>query len=113
MYDKGGHSDYSDDDREKNKEDDEKLLKNMQFLFNQEVKGPLDRKTTLVDIELAAEAIDEVQIDMGRVGSLGSEPSSDEEEIQNPYLENEEKQRTHTFIDYAQFSYFPETIQEV
>lgn len=64
----------------------------------------------MVDIELEADAMPEDDIVFDRVGSLGSEDST---ELQNPYIKPESEQRTHTFIDYAPFSYFVDsTVQQ-
>jgi hypothetical protein len=78
-------------------------MRNMQFIFNQNnktapKKSALDRKPTMIDIELEADALPEDEIEFDRVGSLGSEES---EEIENPYMvpETNSKERTHTFVD--------------
>jgi hypothetical protein len=57
----------------------------------------------MVDIELEADALPEDDIEFDRVGSLGSEESS---EISNPYSKPETKERTQTFMDQSNFSYF-------
>jgi hypothetical protein len=63
----------------------------------------------MVDIELEADQLPEDEIEFDRVGSLDSDKS---EEIENPYIQPETKERTHTFVDHANFSYFrDDTIQ--
>lgn len=63
-------------------------MRNMQFIFNQDgkatiaKKSALDRKATMIDIELEADALPEDEIEFDRPGSLGSEES---DEIENPY----------------------------
>ena len=65
-------------------------MRNMQFIFSQNAKGnvpkksALERKHTMVDIELEADAAPEDEIEFDRVGSLGSDDESIE--IQNPYV---------------------------
>ena len=67
----------------------------------------------MVDIELADEEEDQIEDD-DRVGSLESDEKS---VISNPYLQQEGEQngeqKTHTFIDYTNFSYFVDTMQQI
>lgn len=93
-------------------------MRNMQFIFNQDGKtkivpkvSALDCKHTMVDIELEADALPEDEIEFDRVGSLGSEEST---EIPNPYKKPESKERTYTFVDHTNFSYFrDDTMQQI
>jgi hypothetical protein len=111
-FERDSFSDYSDDDRQQKKNDDQELLRNMQFILNRDQKQSMvQRTTTLVDIELDADAQeDDIEFDNNR-GSLGSDRSSPE--IANPYVEQPANQRTHTFVDYTSFSYFPENAPQI
>ena len=84
-YDQASHSSDVSDGEEKppNRDDDEQLMRNMQFIFNQDKLKQSERKPTMVDIELDADAPQEDEIEFDRVGSLESEKSS---QLSNPYV---------------------------
>lgn len=84
-YDNRSHSDDSYGSMPVNRDDDEKLMRNMQFIFNQD-KRKEERKPTMVDIELDADAPQEDEIEFDKCGSLDSDKSS---QTSNPYMQPE------------------------
>ena len=62
----------------------------------------------MVDIELDAEAQEE-HIQFDKCGSLDSDKKSSLNQNQSP----EQVQKTHTFVDQTNFSYFPSQNQPV